>query len=449
MSDVDENTKNLDKLAEELSDYLNEVNKKQPETKETEGCGKATVYEDLYDTIKVDPKTLNFELNFLDRSLDMYAITIFNGYLSINQNATKVFLDFLNNDNNMNYHTKLKLFFKNYDIYDIIQKVYNDFSRDKKKANTTELNDSIIKILNMSNDDKKNNAETIIIRKIIFAFVREIGATIYYFGGNKRDHSTEINSIPSLETAIQIIEYIKGKIEQMNKYDKSEINLNLIYTIVCCLKSTEIIQEFLSIQFLLNILKLDSGIRSVHENDINNYPEKLKNINDFFNLPPIPNSSESNKLTIQQYNNLIHIFIDFDNNNHLIVTTYIIKVFGVIKKNGHQIDIDISFIDISFLLNKVEYNITKNTYSEYNKIYWIDDRLKNPENTFINNLDNIIQEVTPTGGGRRKHRKTVKKRKIKIKKTQTKKRKRSKSRKIMRQRRLRPRNRPYHRRTSP
>ena len=445
MSDVDENTKNLDKLAEELSDYLNEANKKQPETKETLGCGKATVYEDLYDTIKVDPKTLNFELNFLDRSLDMYMITIFNGYLSINQNATKVFLDFLNNDNNSKtYHTKLKLFFKNYDIYDIIQKIYNDLSRDKKRANTIELNVSIIKILNMSNDAKQNNAATIIISKIIFGFVREIGHTIYYFGGNKRDHSTEINSIPSLETAIQIIEYIKGKIEQMNKYDKSEINLNLIYTIVCCLKSTEIIQEFLSIQFLLNILKLNSGIRSGHENDINNYPEKLKNINDFFNLPPIPNSSESNKLTIQQYNNRIRIFIDFDNNNHLIVTTYIIKVFVVIKNNGDQIDIDSSLIDISFLLNKVEYNITKNTYSEYNKIYWIDDRLKNPENTFINNLDNIIQEVTPTGGGRRKPRKTVKKRKIK---TQTKKRKRCKTRKIMRCRRLKYR--PYHRRTSP
>ena len=80
MSDVDENTKNLDKLAEELSDYLNEVNKKQPETKQTEGCGKATVYEDLYDTIKVDPKTLNFELNFLDRSLDMYMINESNEY---------------------------------------------------------------------------------------------------------------------------------------------------------------------------------------------------------------------------------------------------------------------------------------------------------------------------------------------------------------------------------
>ena len=167
----DENTKNLDKLAEELSDYLNEANKNQPETKETLGCGKATVYEDLYDTIKVDPKTLNFELNFLDRSLDMYMITIFNGYLSINQNATKVFLDFLNNDNNSKtYHTKLKLFFKNYDIYDIIQKIYNDLSRDKKRANTIELNVSIIKILNMSNDAKQNNAATIIISKIILGF---------------------------------------------------------------------------------------------------------------------------------------------------------------------------------------------------------------------------------------------------------------------------------------
>jgi len=420
----DENTKNLDKLAQELSDYLNQANKMQPETKETIGCGKATVYKDFYDTIDVDPKTLNIECNFLDRSLDMYMITIFNGYLSLNLDARKKFFDFLNDDNNMNYHTKLKLFFKNYDIYDIIQKVYNDLSKDKKTANTSELNDSIIKILNMSNNPEQNPAELIIINKIIFLFVREISGTIYYIGGKKRDHSTENNSIPSLETAIQIIEYIKRKLEESNKYDKSEINLNLIYSIVCCLKSTEIIQEFLSIKFLLNILNIVSGIRSGDENDINNYPEKLKNTNDFFNLPPIPNSNNSNVLTIQEYNNRIHIFIDFDNNNHLIVTTYIIKVFNVINNKGDK-------IDISFLLNKVEYNITKNTKSEYNKIYWIDDRLKNPENTFIVNLDNIIQGITPTTGGRRKPRKTVKR-----KKNTTKKRKCGKSRKIMRYRRL-------------
>jgi hypothetical protein len=422
-----ENTQNLDKLAEELSDYLNQANKMQPETKETLGCGKSTVYKDFYDTIDVDPKTLNIECNFLDRSLDMYMITIFNDYLSLNLDARKNFFDFLNDDNNMNYHTKLKLFFKNYDIYDIIQKVYNDLSKDKKTANTSELNDSIIKILNMSNNPEQNPAELIIINKIIFLFVREISGTIYYIGVKKRDHSTENNSIPSLETAIQIIEYIKRKLEESNKYDKSEINLNLIYSIVCCLKSTEIIQEFLSIKFLLNILNIVSGIRSGHENDINNYPEKLKNTNDFFNLPPIPNSNNSNVLTIQEYNNRIHIFIDFDNNNHLIVTTYIIKVFNVINNKGDK-------IDISFLLNKVEYNITKNTKSEYNKIYWIDDRLKNPENTFIVNLDNIIQGITPTTGGRRKPRKTVKRKKNTIKK-----RKCGKSRKIMRHRRLRSR----------
>lgn len=435
----DDNTKNLDKLAQELSDYLNEANKKQPETKETAGCGKATVYKDLYDIIKVDPKTLNFECNFLDKSLDMYAINIFNDYLSINQNAKKVFLDYLNN-NSQTYHTKLKFFFKDYDIYDIIQKVYNDLSKNKT-ADLIKLNNSIIKILNMSNDPQQNNAVTIIISKIIFLFVREIGGTIYYFGGNKRDHSEENNSIPSLETAIQIIEYIKGKIEQMNKYDKNEINLKLIYTIVCSLKSTENIQKFLLENLFYKIIEVNSSpLFSGDDNDINNYikdPEKVKNISDFFNLSPIPNSSESNKLTIQQYNNRIRIFIDFDNNNHLIVTTYIIKVVIVVNKNGDK-------EDIIFLLNKVEYNITKNTYSEYNKIYWSDDRLKNSENTFIVNIDNIIQGVTPTTGGRRKHRKTVKGRKIKTQKTQTKKRKRCKSRKIMRQRRHRVRINPCH-----
>jgi len=287
----------------------------------------------------------------------------------------------------------------------------------------------------MSNDAKQNNAASIIISKIIFLFVREIGGTIYYFGGNKRDHSEENNSIPSLETAIQMIEYIKRKIEQMNKYDKNEINLKLIYTIVCSLKTTENIQKFLLNNLFYEIIGLHTPptFSSVYENDINNYikePEKLKNISDFFNLSPIPNSSESNKLTIQQYNNRIRIFIDFDSNNHLIITTYIPQVVIVVNKNGDNIE------DILFLLNKVEYNITKNTYSEYNKIYWTDDRFKNSENTFIVNLDNIIQGVTPTtGGGRRKPRKTVKR-----KKNTTKKRKHTKSRKIMRHRR--PRSRP-------
>jgi hypothetical protein len=368
-------------------------------------------------------------------------ITIFNGYLSLNLDARKKFFDFLNDDNNMNYHTKLKLFFKNYDIYDIIQKVYNDLSKDKKTANTVELNKSIIKILNMSDDAEKNPAEKnpaelIIIKEVIFLFVREIGYTIYYFGGNKRDHSEEYNSIPSLETAIQIIEYIKRKLEESNKYDKSEINLKLIYAIACCLKSTEKIQDFLLQELFFKIIGVHTPptLSSVYENDINNYikePEKLKNISDFFNLSPIPNSSESNKLTIQQYNNRIRIFIDFDSNNHLIITTYIPQVVTVGNINTYK-------EDILFLLNKVEYNITKNTYSEYNKIYWTDDRLKNPENTFIVNLDNIIQEVTPTTGGRRKPRKTVKRKKN----TKTKNRKRCKTRKIMRRRRLHPRYRP-------
>ena len=92
-------------------------------------------------------------------------------------------------------------------------------------------------------------------------------------------------------------------------------------------------------------------------------------------------------------------------------------MINIVNDNGDP-------VFIIFLLNKREYNITKNTYSEYNKIYWTDDRLKNPENTFLINLTNIISPpLTPpnpiTTGGTHKPRKTVKR-----KKNTTKKRKR-------------------------
>jgi len=435
----DENTENNDKLAKELSDYLNEANKIPPVSQETLGCGNAMVYDDLYDTIIVDPKTLNVECNFLDRSLDMYVIPIFKGYLPDKRNARKIFLDFLNNDS-QNYHTKLKFFFKDYDIYDIIQKVYNDLSRDKKTANTTELNNSIIKILNMSNDAKQNNAASIIISQIIYLFVREIGGTIYYFGKSKRDHSDEDNLLPSLETAKQIIEYIKSIIEKTTKYDKDETNINLIYTIFSCVKTTENIQKLLLTNLLGAMLKVSHTMPTGEYNDFTKYikdPNKVKNMNDYFKLPRIPNTKDdskiSNKLTILQYNNINHNFIHFDNDNNLIVTTYCTKMINIVNDNGDP-------VFIIFLLNKREYNITKNTYSEYNKIYWTDDRLKNPENTFLINLTNIISPpLTPpnpiTTGGTRKPRKTVKR-----KKNTTTKRKPSKSRKIM------PRRRRHHRR---
>ena len=148
----DENTENNDKLAKELSDYLNEANKIPPVSQETLGCGNAMVYDDIYDTIIADPKTLNVECNFLDRSLDMYVIPIFKGYLPDKRNARKIFLDFLNNDNGMSYHKKIKVFFKDFDIYDVIKKVYNDLNDDlknknKKNADLGDVKTSINKIL--------------------------------------------------------------------------------------------------------------------------------------------------------------------------------------------------------------------------------------------------------------------------------------------------------------
>lgn len=441
MSDVDENTKNLDKLAEELSYYLNEANKIPPVSQETLGCGKATVYEDIYDIIKVDPKTLNFECNFFDRSIDMYAIPIFNGYLPNQGNAKKVFLDYLNNNNNLDYHTKLKLLFKDYDIYDIIKKVYNDLiNQNIKTANETEVKKTINNILNIPNKNDTNtiyndkNIAALIISEIIFLFAREIGGTIYYFGGKKRDHTNEDNLLPSLETAIHIIEYIKPKIEQVNKENKDETNIKLIYTIFSCLKTTENIQKLLQYNLLNFILGVTSSMATGKPNNINIYIKDnniLKNIDDFFKLPRISKFTDSKELTIQQYNNLVNNFIDFYNNNHLIVTTYCTKIIQAVDGHGDP-------VFIKFLLNKREYNITLNTYNEYNKIYWTDDnRLKNPENTFLNNLKNILfpeqSQTNRTTGGRRKLRKTVKR-----KKNTTKKRKRNKSRKIIPRRRLHP-----------
>jgi hypothetical protein len=187
----DENTENNDKLAKELSDYLNEANKIPPVSQETLGCGNAMVYDDLYDTIIVDPKTLNVECNFLDRSLDMYVIPIFKGYLPDKRNARKIFLDFLNNDNGMSYHKKIKVFFKDFDIYDVIKKVYNDLvSQNIKIASETDVKKSINKILNIPIISDKNkiyiynnrDVAALIVGEIIFLFSREIGGTIYYFG---------------------------------------------------------------------------------------------------------------------------------------------------------------------------------------------------------------------------------------------------------------------------
>ena len=70
----DDNTKNLDKYAEELSDYLNDLNKEISSPIETPGCGKAIVYKDLYDIIDVEPSTLNIQGNSLDKSINLYAI---------------------------------------------------------------------------------------------------------------------------------------------------------------------------------------------------------------------------------------------------------------------------------------------------------------------------------------------------------------------------------------
>jgi len=448
----DENTENNDKLAKELSDYLNEANKIPPVSQETLGCGNAMVYDDIYDTIIVDPKTLNVECNFLDRSLDMYVIPIFKGYLPDERNARKIFLDFLNNDNGMSYHKKIKVFFKDFDIYDVIKKVYNDLNDDlknknKKNADLGDVKTSINKILNIPIISDENtiyiynnrDVAALIVGEIISLFSREIGGTIYYFGKSKRNHSDEDNLLLSLETAKQIIEYIKPIIEQENK---DETNIKLIYTIFSCVKTTEKIQKLLQTNLLYTILNVISAMPTGEYNDFTKYikdPNKVKNMNDYFKLPRIPNTNTkddskiSNKLTILQYNNINHNFIHFDNDNNLIVTTYCTKMINIADYNSVN-------VFIIFLLNKREYNITKNTYSEYNKIYWTDDRLKNPENTFLINLTNIISPpLTPpnpiTTGGTRKPRKTVKR-----KKNTTTKRKPSKSRKIM------PRRRRHHRR---
>jgi hypothetical protein len=482
MSDVDENTKNLDKLAEELSDYLNQANKTLPETKETAGCGKATVYEDLYDTIKVDPKTLNFELNFLDRSLDMYEINDSNEYLintPVRNNYLYNFLPYniyypkdYNKDKNLNntdfiplldekingYHEKISILFENIDIIEYVNKIIKEITDNKFNIHICIKNYKKYLNNNINNNiNTKADYFKVAILYTLNALNREFNSNNIYY---KNEHLLNINSLEYLKMLKDVnadLNEINHNLYVFNNYliilkniktdlvkqgvKENEINIQLYYfLILCCqttLKNYEFFPKFCHLVSNNRIILTRVPVNN-NQNVINVIIDKLKNISDLFESSYFPENI--NKKTFDKeisienlFNKTNDIYIYFDNNNNLMMTKYLLSQ-NILKHNNSEVYFGCG-------IHKFDSNLTKHTYNQIFKFVWFHDIIFNPDLTIIENIDVLIDidESNLTSGGRRKHRKTVKGRKIK---TQTKKRKRSKSRKIMRQRRLRPRNRP-------
>ena len=492
MSDVDENTKNLDKLAEELSDYLNEVNKKQPETKQTEGCGKATVYEDLYDTIKVDPKTLNFELNFLDRSLDMYMINESNEYLiesNVRNNDVYKFLPYniyypnfppgyetikdrdkdkkLNNTNFIplldekinGYHEKITILFKNIDIIEYVEEIIKIINDNNYNFTTYTEKYNIYLNKNKNKNTKADYFKVAILRTLHYSNREFNSNNIYY----KNQHLLNINSTDYLnmrEVVRENLDHINHNLYAFNNYliilknikedlikqgvEDHEINIQLYYFLILCCQTNKKNYEFCP-KFCELVFNNTIYFSPLFDNK--NVIDKLKNISDLFESSYFPENINKKtfdkKISIENlFNKTNNIYIYFDNNNNLMMTKYLLRQNILSESN-------MKYFYLGCGIDKFESNLTKHTYNQIFKFVWFDDIIFNPDLTIIENIDVLIDinKSNSTTGGRRKHRKTVKGRKIKIKKTQTKKRKRSKSRKIMRCRRLKYR--PYHRRTSP
>lgn len=434
----DENTQNLDKYAEELSDYLNDLNKEIPSSPiETPGCGKAMVYKDRFDNVNVDPITLNIEGNFVSRSLNLSFFE-------------KIHQWFPEQVNHYNYQTLKDLFRKT--NMDIIKFIKNEI----QKMNTTRS--SHIENINNSNiDDKNKNILELIVLKILYGLSREApGVKIHYNDSMILDKDSPeyvaIGKLPDFlgpvgdyrhqdfvfSKYLTILEDIKKKLENTNT-DKDEINIQLLYVLFFCLNTGE---ETLSLFtnfgiILMNTIKNDKPITMNRDFKIDDYikdKNSLVNINKSFKSFYLPNNiypQNSTLLPIQQLNkNDFDIYISF-HNNQLLITTYQILRFTY----GN--------IALGFVIDKIIMNITNKTYSNYFHYCWA--KKFNMENTnnssFINTLmhtfDNVEKNPT-TGGRRRKPRKTVKR-----KKNTNKKRKYpNKSRKIMPRRRPRPRFRP-------
>jgi len=430
----DENTQNLDKYAEELSEYLNKANTNPPVIQETPGCGKAMVYRDSFDTVDVDSKKLNIEGYFIDKSLHSLFI----------QKMKEWFPSDVVND-----ETIKELFQKtNIDMVEFIKNIIKKMSERKENIKT---------ITGHNENDKENTNKNIlerIILKILFGLSRESpGVNIHYnnsiikdkdspdylqifkFQDNTSGMDDYRHQVYVYSKYLIMLEKIKKQLESINT-DKHEINLQLLYVLLFCLNTGEdTIQVFSKFGHALMEMT-NKPIIMNRKFDINDYikdKNELVKINNSFKgfyLPKNIYPLNVKLLPIQQLNkNDFDIYVSFDK-NELIMTTYqlLYLTYGPNMMLGLVID-------------KIETNITKKTYSNYFQYCWTTnfnmETMKNTNNSsFINSLFDTLDklEQNPTTGGRRKPRKTVKR-----KKNTTKKRKRCKSRKIMPRRRLRSR----------
>lgn len=433
----DENKKNLDKYAEELSDYIGNANtiqyKVPPPIQQTYGCGKAMSYKDIFDIVDVDPKTLNIQGYFVNRSLDLLFIQ------------------------------KIKQFFPNDDInYQTIKELFHNTNMDiitfiKNKIQKMNETTKSIKNVEDNVNETKNILEKI-LEKILFGLSREApGVNIHYNDSMIKDKDSreyiEITEVPDYsgvtdyrhETFVfskylTILEDIKKQLESTGS-DKDDINIQLLYVLLFCSNTGEETIQVFS-KFGQALMKMtDKDIIMNRGFDIDDYikdKNTLAKINNSFHpfyLPTNIYPLNSKLLPIQQLNkNDFDIYISF-HNNQLLITTYQLLYFTY----GEN-------MMLGLVIDKIVMNITKKTYSNYFQYCWTTnfnmETMKNTDNSsFINTLFNTLdnQYSNPsTGGRRRKPRKTVKR-----KKNTNKKRKYpNKSRKIMPRRRPRSRFRP-------
>ncbi len=441
----DENNKNLDKYAEELSNYLNEINKEisttpardsdgeviyKPTPIKSFGCGNAIVYKDLYDFIKVDPKSLNIQGNSLDQPINLYA------YKSMKEWFPDNVIDYSNQIIKTLFdETKL-------DVIDFIKNMIQYMETNKKDADTYTpkniLEKTIIRILHgLSRESRTVNVyynNSLLINS-------KSDQYLAFFERVNRDFNDYRHLIFIYSAYVNLLEKIKKQLETTN-ISKDEINVQLFYTLLFCLASgsefgkyfdkfkNTMVHEFHKIEG-----NDDNQMKYNTNTNINDYIKDnntLVKINrSFYSLKNVY-PSNSSFLPIQVLNkNKNDCFISFQN-NELFVTSYQLYSFTYGPSGDN--------ILISLGIDKRVANITKKTYSNYFEYGWTTKF--NTENnnvsfmeTLYYTLENLLKPPSrpnsiPTGG-RRKPRKTVKRNK-----NTTKKRKRCKSRKIMRHRRL-------------
>jgi hypothetical protein len=418
---IDENTQNLDKYAIELSDYLNKANKLEPVTKETIGCGKAMVYRDRFDIVDVDPKTLNIQGYFINKSLDSLFI--------------QKIKEFFPNDA-INYQTIKELFQKT--NMDIIEFIKNKI----QKMNETTKN---IKNVEDNVNETKNILENI-LEKILFGLSREApGVNIHYNDSMIKDKNSreyiEVTEVPDYSGVtdyrhqvyvyskyLNLLEKIKKQLETTGT-NKDEINIQLLYVLLFCLNTGE---ETITLFTNFGIALMEMTNKAIIMNrkfDIDDYikdKNTLAKINNSFHPLYLPTNIyplNVKLLPIQQLNrNDFDIYITFYK-NELLITTYQLLHLNY---NTNMM--------IGVVIDKIVMNITKKTYSNYFEYCWTTKfNTENNNSPFINTLFDTLDKLEQNSvtGGRRRPRKTMKR-----KKNTTKKRKR-----IIYSKRKRPKNR--------